>query len=529
MLSTVPSRSFISRSKALVLVASLEIGGFMPQSAAAPVYQYIVTETGQPASLDPLDADSSDNLPVARMIYLTPLEVSSDDRLTSSILEKFSYDSASRTTTWIVRDGLQFSDGTLITADDVAFAVTRMALKRPNFPVIKEIVGLEAWTKMARPLASYPQGIRLEGRTISITFAERIDHPLFRFCLEIFSIIPRRSVDQETGKILYAAPPTSGYYSISHRDSDSITFVKRPAFPTVDGKKVPETIRFTYRKPRDLLAVMPGAIDNYTVASTSEVMFKPGELNQLTKLYEQRDLPKAKFRALLINPETQPFRQKACRQQFAALFRQSYAKAMGSAEILEGSISPRIVTGYLPLHQLELQSPSSAAQQCFTSLAKHPLRWVKKNGPDTVFEQALMDTLRQIGQHDAGPVVTDTLDAADNTFIGGHAPISFFGSGLWALDPFGDLQMLFTPDLHKPLAHLQRDRVLQDMIAKLRTEVPPVERVQLATKLNSYLFEEAILNVFVHSRRFYLSKKGSPFRSLQASITSPTPWQVFEK
>ena len=38
-------------------------------------FTYIITGTGPAQSLDPLDADQTINLPIARMRYLTPVEI----------------------------------------------------------------------------------------------------------------------------------------------------------------------------------------------------------------------------------------------------------------------------------------------------------------------------------------------------------------------------------------------------------------------------------------------------------------------
>ena len=508
-------------------------GGLAARPVEARVQQkFVITETGQPFSYDPLDADISDNLPVARMLYLTPLEVSADDRLTSSILEKFSYDVATRTSHWTVREGLKFSDGTPISPADVAFAVARMALRRPKFPVIKEIAGIDEWVKSSKPLHSYPKGLKLEGRNISISFVESIDHPLFRFCLELFSIIPRRSVDLDSGKLLTPQPPTSGYYTISARNSDSITFIRRPEFPTIDGKPVPDSIRFVYGQARPLLESAAASIDADTVIATSESIFKTNELDKLAERLDIRNLPKAKFLVLLLNPNTPAFQRRECRQMFASYFREAFAKNVGTLSILEGSISPRTVTGYIPLSELTGSLPSldeKTTNSCRESLKGHKLKLGVLQAQDSPFQLAIKETLRHFGHTDVNPTVAATVDGLDGLFVKGDVHIEAFSSGMWALDPFGDLQMLFTPGLHNALTHLQGDAKLQAMIAKLRTEMPSEQRIQLAKDLNRHLFEESVFNVYRHSRRFYASKKGGGFRTLNAAITSPTPWQVFER
>lgn len=99
----------------------------------------IVTETGKYTSLDPLDADKTHNLPVARMLYLTPLQITKDNDITSLVLEDFNYNESTKTIVWKMKKGLKFSDGTNITAEDVAFSVARMAHRRPKFPVIRPL------------------------------------------------------------------------------------------------------------------------------------------------------------------------------------------------------------------------------------------------------------------------------------------------------------------------------------------------------------------------------------------------------
>ena len=500
-------------------------------SVADPTHKFIITESGTPSSYDPLDADSADNLPLARMIYLTPLEVSGDDRLTSTLLKSFSYDSTSLTATWIVREGLNFSDGTPITPDDVAFAVARMAHRRPGFPVIMEIAGIDKWVHSVKPLYSFPEGIKVDGQAIKITFTSRINHPLFRFCLELFSVIPRSSVDQDTGRLKTKQPPTSGYYVISSREDSTISFTRRPDIKMPGQEHAPKTIKFIYVKPQDLLS-QANMIDDLTIAATNEALFKPEELKTLVSSFDQRDLPKAKFRAILINPDAAPFKNKMCRQIFAQSFREEYAKLMGSTDAIEGSISPKVVTGYAPLNAMTSALPAHTTQEikkCLDDIARVPIKAVFKKGTTTLFQEAVKNTLVRLGQPNAEPIAVDTFEKADQLFLEGKAQLAAIGSGLWALDPFGDLQMLFTAGLHAPLVHLQRDSELQKMLATLRTEMPPAERVALALKVNQHLFEDATFNVYTHTRRFYLSKKGISRGYLQASITSPAPWQLFAK
>ncbi|MDZ4084208.1 MAG: hypothetical protein U1E10_14790, partial [Bdellovibrionales bacterium] len=77
-----------------ILQIVLGVGGPVIETRASEkdsTYRYVITETGIFSSLDPLDADVTSNLPVARMIYATPLETSETNQLTSRVLESFRY------------------------------------------------------------------------------------------------------------------------------------------------------------------------------------------------------------------------------------------------------------------------------------------------------------------------------------------------------------------------------------------------------------------------------------------------------
>ena len=494
-------------------------------------FQYVITETGPASSLDPLDADSSQNLPVARMLYLTPLEISKQDRLTSTLLESFRYDPVSMTIHWVVRSGLHYSDGTEISADDVAFSVLRMALARPTFPVIREIVGLQDWLRKPEPLRWFPSGVRVAGQNIEIQLAESVAHPLFRFCLELFSVIPRSCVDQKTNKMICKEPPTSGYYRIISRSGNIIDFLRVNSNAGIHGHPAPDRIKFIYREPA---ALMSGSLDvsDNTVVASHDGLYSHDDLNTLYHKYHVRTLAKSRFSGILLNPNFAPFKDKVCRQYFVDQYRLAYADTIGQKSEVEGSISSRIVPGYRSLSELQSKrvSPAiKAGQNCRQIFAEHPVSWgLLDAGGSAAFEPSMMATLTSLGQKNINPVIFETRAAQDRAFLNGEIQIIRIASGLWSLDPFGDMQMLFTPGLHATLKSLQQDQMLQSMLQNLRKEMPPAERRVAALAINQYLFDESIFNVVTHVKRLFFSSKSHGPAEMPLSITSPAPWQVFE-
>jgi ABC-type transport system substrate-binding protein len=162
---------------------------------------FVISWVGSPSSWDPLDFDNAQNLFTARMLYATPVEASPTGDLVSRVLESFAVNSDSTVITLTVAPNLKFEDATPLTADDVAFAIARMAFVRPKFPVLESILGLDMWRKSSQPLKGYPQGISVSDRVVTIQLNKSELRPLFRFSLEPFSIIPRRCVDTATNKL----------------------------------------------------------------------------------------------------------------------------------------------------------------------------------------------------------------------------------------------------------------------------------------------------------------------------------------
>jgi ABC-type transport system substrate-binding protein len=516
-------------SSVTLILGSKTLIASSSSSSQEDAFKYIITETSRPSSFDPLNADGSQNLPVMRMLYSTPLEVSTQDQLTSRILDKFSYEPLTKTMTWQVKKGVQYEDGSTLTPDDVVLAITRMAANRPLFPVIRNIKGVLKWSKQKNPLLSLPEGIKVDGSTITISLDESVDHPLFRFCLELFSVIPAKCVDKKSGQLLCDEPPPSGLYKVLSRDTDGLLFKKRSNVNDQNFQKAPEIIQFVYRSP-EFLVKSPNEVGPKTVVASSEHFFTTTELELLRKSFQIQEQAKSRFTGFILNPDIPPFNNQLCRQVFAKAMRIALGKQSGRISPVEGSISPKMVSGYVPLSQLESEfGPSPQDQErCVSAFKKNPIVWgVIETKRVPQFETAVRQALMDLGLPVSDPYISKNRDSADEEFLAGKFNIGREASGLWPLDPFGDIQMLFTPGLHKGLYHLQKDNKLQDLIALLRMDGRKSERQKIATELNKYMFQSAVYNVWEHVGRFYVSRDQSLAKNLPLSITSPMPWQVF--
>jgi ABC-type transport system substrate-binding protein len=510
------------------LLALLFTVNFMENTSAAnEIHRYIITEANAPTSFDPLDADSTENLPAARMLYLTPLETSPSDELTSTVLESFKYDNKSHLITWIVRKGLKFSDGSDITPSDVAFSVARMAYTRPLFPVIQYIDGLQSWTKYAAALETLPSGIHVDGQKIQIKLTRNVTHPLFRFCLELFSIIPKSAVDLKTNKLKTKSPPTSGYYVLDSQGVDGWMFRKRAEFPLILGAKAPDQILFQFKPSTEVTSLLK-EIDKQTVIATNEGLFSPAELSVIREQAEMRSAPSSRFGMLLLNPHIAPFNKKECRQAFVRAFREVLTEENFGQFQIESSVFTKILPGYLKSSELEKTQPKPS-ESCLKELKTAKIEWASVKGlPNYIFETAMKKTIAKLGMENVSYHEEKSKAEMTALLVENKIGIIPATTGFWPLDPAGDLQMLFTPNLHKVLSFVSSDEKLQSLIHQIQNETNPEKRSGNFETVNRHLYSEALFNVYVHFRRFFITHKNRSLNDIPLAITSAAPWQVFE-
>ena len=488
---------------------------------------FVITETGKFTSLDPLDGDSSQNLPVARMLYATPLEIFADNTLGSRVLESFSYDQNKRQISWFVKSDAKYSDGTMITPDDIAFAVSRMAFSRPGFPVIRLIVGVQDWLKSTQPLKSFPSGIIVEGNKITIQLMEDYPHPLFRFCLEIFSIIPRKCVDPVTNKINCENIPTSGYYELTENADNSLLFRRRADLKEIQGKNYPDRIQILYKDVQSAFFDQTSQGEK-TVTLSSESKVTQQQLREIEKKFTVGYTPAAWFTILQINPNVKPFDTAECRFEFAEVFRSNFKKLTG--EDSESSVFTKVVAGYkshqemLSEKDVTKSSPDSIIR-CRQIFSNTKLPWgFDKSTPES-FIATLKMTFQELGIQTVDPIqFKDRREEVEN-FSSGNSPIMYGRTGFWALDPSGDIQMLFTPNLHKGLKHFWEDKTLQTTLNKVVSNGKI--NMEAVDSANTHLFSDAKFNVYSHIRRFYASTNNDLVKNLPIGITSPSPWHLF--
>ncbi len=522
--------------KKIILVVVLLAAGILVMSRInsgshihTEQYRYVITETSGPTSFDPLDGDQTQNLPAQRMIYATPVEVDAKGSLQSLVLDTFNYEPATRTMTWNVKTGQKFSDGSNITPDDIAFAVARMAFTRPKFPVIDKIEGVQEWSKANNALETYPSGIKVIGNKVEIKFYQSVDHPLFRFCLEIFSIIPKNCVDIKTNKVSCEKIPFSGHYELASKSNSEINFIIRD--DSVLENSAPKNITFEYKLPSEVFKDGYKSSD-ITVIQGNEIKLSLDQLKKVKQNLQTSYLPSARIALNMLNPNIAPFKEKECRLVFAEAYRKAFASLATVGFKVESSVFPDVLSGYMTPSELSEQQVSKISEsdknKCLQQLKLNPPQWAfVKEDPGSIYSIVAEKTFELLGIPKPEPKVFDTRKQETDAFIKGDISILGASTGFWAMDPAGDIQMLLTPNMHKILQFVSNDEKVQSLIKNLKGS-DKVNDANSFKALNQYIHDKGLFNVFAHVRRFYSSNSLDNISELPISITSPAPWQVFK-
>lgn len=476
---------------------------------------YIITNTGISNSFDPLDADKTVNLTEMRMLYATPIEISKNNTLISNVLESFNYNPETHILTFVVKTGIKYSDESLITPKDVALSITRMAHSRPNFPVIKDILGINDWIKTNNPLTTFPEGIKLEQQKIKIHLTKPHLNPLFRFCLELFSIIPERCIDLSTGKMNCERAPSSGYYVIESLTKEKIIFQKRKNL-AITAEEIPyNEITFSFEKLQDSCNKK---ITENTIIVGSETDFIANKCASKLSENQIHWTPAAKFNALLFNPNVPPFDTATNRKFFAKRVRE-YIKTNYPTLAVEESLFSPLIPGYLSSDNF----PNPEDKNSFLNFKHKKITLIKNSS--TLTKDAIEAVAKSL-EMDIEYLHNPSDDLLDQSFLNGKLQVDSSSSGFWAQDPVGDLSMYFTPQLHITLNFLWKDKTLYQLLKSIENETSSTEIRIKMEQINMHLFNNSLIAPIVHFRKIFITSDSIQSLNLPQAVTSPAPWQL---
>jgi hypothetical protein len=231
--------------------------------------------------------------------------------------------------------------------------------------------------------------------------------------------------------------------------------------------------------------------------------------------------------AFTINPNSPALSEVAVRRIIALQLRRALSKVLEKPLRYSANIFPEILPGHLSeLDQVEsLESDTQV-------LKKHGLTTISvaiSGGDYSTYMKAFDDLSRTLG------IKINVIDYNSASSRSRHIDytgydILFSGSGFWPVDPFGDLQMLFTKGLHPQLNKVTNDDNLQALISNLNDpDLDLKAQNEEAQKLNKYIYHQFKYNIYARNPDAYIFQ-GFPDNyefHLSQSGNSPYPWMFF--
>lgn len=483
-----------------------------------------------PNSLDPLHCDQFNNYFQSQLLYLTPLAVSHDGRIGSFVADSFQYDQDKNTLTLRIKENLKFSDQSVLSEHDIAFAIARLLYSRPSFPVLRDIAGISEWLKLKNPLHSYPSGIIVGKKTVQITFNRKMIEPLFRFTMTPLSIIPKDCVDLDTNTIKCKSIPTSGFYTkeASNPNEQQLHYKLRREY---SDTKYPESITLSFPKA-DRLSTLLSSLNKTEVLFIHDFDFEANEFKSITKDFLNRRLGSAWFSSLVLNPRVKPFDKVECRRVFADIFYDNFKKQDLGLQSPSRSLFTKLVPGYLNDSHLIKESKVSAKQlkSCRNQFLGKKYTWGhRKSNVPSYLNEALRLTAKELGFDLSEPELAKGSHTGWPSYESKNVLFQTSYSGFWPLDPMGDIQMLFTPKLHEDYMDIWSDHKMIKLLDRLSQSNDLMMSQEIMKNINMYLFNESIMIPISHLSYSFISlkdNKSSPKLSA-FELTVPYPWDVF--
>lgn len=477
----------------------------------------IITESGMPDSFDPTNADSTNNLTTMRMLYSSIIQTNYKNELISIPLKKFDYDQANNLITFELRENVFFNNNERVTANDIVLTILRVALKFNNFPVVKDIEGINEWKKKVYPLESLPSGIKILNNQISIKLMKSYKNPLFRFCLELFSVIPSSCIDKKNNILNCAHPSESGFYTLENKNEDELIFRKRKLSIEIDEKIIYSNIKISFKK---LSLISNDKLDKNVIIAGNEINLVQN-INTLIENNSITWMPTTRFGMLLLNPNISPFENSHDRSFFASKVRENLIQK--NKLDVQASLFSKILPGFTPLTTIK----SMTEKNIDLSKFKNKTFYVPKFGSNS--NQFIIDAIIEVARELNMKIEFQDLKPGSesiNSFINNKSSFMIGSSGFWPQDPIGDISMFFSKNLHKPLIFIWDDIKLNSIISKIELNQDTSNLNDLLLELNFHINMDSKLAPLVHFKRFFIYPKNKKIVQFPSAITTPAPWQL---
>ena len=298
----------------------------------------------EPVTLDPALAGDANSTEIINKIFSGLVSLDKDMEVVPELAERWDVSDDNTVYTFYLRDGIQFQDGTPITANDVKYSIERAVDPRTESRVassyMKDIVG--AMDKLMGN-ADEVSGVEvLDDRIIRITIDQPRAYFLPKLTYHTFAVLDSKNVEAG-GPNWWLHPNGTGPYKLVDMSRDEIVLEANPTY--VFGPPAIEQVHFTLRGGSPMTMYEQGELDAVIVPSSNiEQVLDP--TNPLSK--DLVVVPSLDVWYLAFDTQQPPFDDEKVRQAFAyATNKEGIAKVLLQKTVIPAKgILPPGMPGY---------------------------------------------------------------------------------------------------------------------------------------------------------------------------------------
>lgn len=319
--------------------------------------------------LDPLALFNVYQYGIFYALYSRPIDVTNVGTYSSQILSDFHYDESNLTLTLQIREGIKFSDGQALTAEEVAFTIARVALKRPLISPYDRIQGANTWRKISHPLTTLPTGIKVRKNPdkVEIIFARKTRDPYYWLTFPMMSIFPRSCVDTKTSSVVCKHPPFSGLYQISEVNKNMLSMQRR-----IRNEAFPFNLHFVFLVEDQIPDFLSSLDTNHVVELQDGFNFVGGVETQIKNQFRITGFTENWANIAILDYKSETFQSDRTRLFFAEKMRTVLQRMRKN---VSGSVIPILSPGYLSIESLRSQIipfEEVERKKIISHLKKHP-------------------------------------------------------------------------------------------------------------------------------------------------------------
>lgn len=223
-------------------------------------------------NFDPFTATTADAKSIYFNIYEGLVKVQPDGTFTGAVASDYSMDSAGKTWTFTLRDGIRFHNGNEVTADDVLYSI--------QLAIDSQITGYDN-------IDTFEQSQDNGSTVITITL-KNADTDFLSYATQ--AIVPK---DSDSDGELATAPIGTGPFKFTeYKVQDHVTLERFDDYWGTPAYLDTVTVRFLADSSQELVNFQSGAIDGFTADASiteqvdkSTAVFNVGNSNAVQALY----------------------------------------------------------------------------------------------------------------------------------------------------------------------------------------------------------------------------------------------------